>query len=106
MDPRQLKGPQRYLNCELLEFSFVSVPAVREATVVERSYRGRSWPASLAARQAAVRRLAPPAGAGLDAVAFNDPAGFALWHQRATCAALPAPQTKAQRLALVERLKA
>lgn len=37
MDPKKPYGAQKYLSCELMEFSFVSVPAVRGATVVERA---------------------------------------------------------------------
>ena len=37
IDPKRPFGPQKYLKVELLEFSFVSVPAVRSATIVARS---------------------------------------------------------------------
>ncbi len=40
MDPTRPRGPQRYLACELLELSFVSVPANRDATVIAREHRG------------------------------------------------------------------
>ena len=40
MDPREPRGPVKYLSCELLEFSFVSIPAVRSAVVIERSAEG------------------------------------------------------------------
>lgn len=36
------KGPQKYLACELAEFSFVSVPANKNALVVERQAKGDS----------------------------------------------------------------
>ena len=39
MDPEQPRGPQRYMKSELLELSFVSVPANRGATVVARAHR-------------------------------------------------------------------
>ena len=41
VDPREPKGPQIYNKCELLEFSFVSIPAVRSATIIERSAEGK-----------------------------------------------------------------
>jgi HK97 family phage prohead protease len=39
------RGPQRVVRCELLEISFVSIPAVREAVVTQRAKRLRasSW---------------------------------------------------------------
>ncbi len=37
----------KYLAVELMEFSFVSVPAMPEATVIARSYRGRGKSADL-----------------------------------------------------------
>ena len=37
MDPARPRGPQRYLSCELLELSFVTVPANRDAVVVARA---------------------------------------------------------------------
>lgn len=36
MDEKRPRGPQKYLSCELLELSFVSVPANPEAQVVQR----------------------------------------------------------------------
>jgi HK97 family phage prohead protease len=37
MDPNRPRGPQRYLKCGLMEFSFVSVPANPGASIVARS---------------------------------------------------------------------
>ena len=37
MDPKKPRGPQKYLKSELLELSFVSVPANKEAAVVQRA---------------------------------------------------------------------
>lgn len=42
MDPEQPRGPQRYVKSELLELSFVSVPANRGATIVARSHAPRT----------------------------------------------------------------
>ncbi len=39
MDPGQPRGPQRYRASELLEISFVSIPANRGAAVVSRQHR-------------------------------------------------------------------
>ncbi len=39
MDPKAPDGPLHILRCELLEFSFVSIPAVRGALITERSMR-------------------------------------------------------------------
>ncbi len=46
MDPgNPKKGPQKYLRCELAEFSFVSVPANPNALVIERQHKadGENW---------------------------------------------------------------
>jgi len=37
MDPKRPYGAQKFVACELYEFSFVSVPAVRGAMIVERA---------------------------------------------------------------------
>lgn len=37
VDPAKPRGPLKYLRAELCEFSFVSIPAVRSARVVERA---------------------------------------------------------------------
>jgi HK97 family phage prohead protease len=37
IDPKESWGPQRYLQCELLEFSFVSIPANSDAVVTDKS---------------------------------------------------------------------
>lgn len=37
MDPARPKGPKKFLRCELLELSFVSIPANPDAVVIERA---------------------------------------------------------------------
>jgi HK97 family phage prohead protease len=37
MDPKEPWGGRKFLKCELMEFSFVSVPAMPDATVIARS---------------------------------------------------------------------
>lgn len=48
MDPDRAYGPRRYLACELLEFSFVSVPANPDALIIERSLLGAEEQIALA----------------------------------------------------------
>lgn len=65
-DPANPRGPQIYKACELVEFSFVSIPALRTALVLEKSHVGRALApqsrkaAALRARIAAVEAAPPP----------------------------------------------
>ena len=42
IDPKNPWGGQRYMKTELMEFSFVSVPANADATVIARSHRAKA----------------------------------------------------------------
>lgn len=42
MDPKKPKGPERYLSIDLMELSFVSIPANKGALVVQRAMRTRA----------------------------------------------------------------
>ncbi len=56
----------KYLAVELMEFSFVSVPAMPEATVIARSYRGRGKSADLSHIDNEADRLAMLMGCLVD----------------------------------------
>lgn len=107
MDARLPRGPQRYLSCELLEISFVSIPANAGAGVVERSFSPRS---DLTAKIAALHRrwrLLAEQGKGLTYQQRRAEANaLALAHHRRATNVRPAstPSTRTVRLAEVARL--
>ena len=70
MDPSRPRGPQRYLKCELLEFSFVSVPANAAALIVARQHKHMDQDTTRArrARVVAVLSLAGPTRQTLPAI--------------------------------------
>jgi HK97 family phage prohead protease len=62
MDPARPRGPQRFLKSELMEFSFVSVPANAAALIVARQHSRRDQEVLRAKRKrfVTVLRLAGP----------------------------------------------
>ena len=122
LDPAKPRGAVRVTSAELLEFSFVAVPANTDAVVTARAHpmtRKPAGPAAprratdpgLPARLAALdalnrtaqqsRRAAVEAGGAAGVVAFREQAAA---DALARSAAYPRPESRAERLADVARL--
>lgn len=69
MDPDRAYGPRKYISSELLEFSFVSVPANPDALIIERSLLGAEEQIALARKNLDAMKAQQNAAIEIDATA-------------------------------------